>query len=60
VVRIGRHDHRTHLGVGKLLFPFGFAAGRHGAIYLCNCSITHAAGMSPQLCPARGQVVRIG
>ena len=27
VVRIDRHGHRTHLGVGKLFFPSGFAAG---------------------------------
>jgi hypothetical protein len=60
VVRIGRHGHRTHLGVGKLFFPSGFAAGAHGAIYVSNCSIAPATGMGPQLCPAGGQVVRIG
>jgi hypothetical protein len=50
-VRIGRHGHRTHLGVGKLFFPSGFAAGRHGAIYVSDCSIAPATGMGPQLCP---------
>ena len=32
VVRINRHGHRTHLDVGKLFFPSGFAAGPGGAI----------------------------
>ena len=59
VVRIGRHGHRTHLGVGKLFFPSGFAAGSGRAIYVSNCSIAPAAGMGPQLCPTGGQVVRI-
>ena len=60
VVRIGRDGHRTHLGVGKLFFPSGFAAGAHGAIYVSNCSIAPATGMGPDLCPTGGQVVRIG
>lgn len=60
VVRIDRHGHRTHLGVGELFFPSGFAAGSDGAIYVSNCSIAPATGMGPQLCPTGGQVVRIG
>ena len=60
VVRIDQHGHRTHLGVGKLFFPSGFAAGSDGAIYVSNCSIAPAAGMGPELCPTGGQVVRIG
>jgi hypothetical protein len=60
VVRIDRNGHRTHLGVGKLFFPSGFAAGPGGAIYVSNCSIAPATGMGPQLCPTGGQVVRIG
>ena len=60
VVRIDRWGHRTHLGVGKLFFPSGFAAGSDGAIYVSNCSIAPASGMGPKLCPAGGQVVRIG
>jgi sugar lactone lactonase YvrE len=59
VVRIGPHGHRTHLGVGKLFFPSGFAAGPGGAIYVSNCSIAPASGMGPNLCPTGGQVVRI-
>jgi sugar lactone lactonase YvrE len=59
VVRIDRHGHRTHLGVGKLFFPSGFAAGRDGSIYVSNCSIAPAGGLSPQLCKNGGQVVRI-
>ena len=60
VVRIDRHGHRTHLGVGKLFFPSGFAPGSWGAIYVSNCSIAPATGMGPKLCPTGGQVVRIG
>jgi len=60
VVRIDQHGNRTHLGVGKLFFPSGFAAGSDGAIYVSNCSIAPATGMGPQLCPTGGQVVRIG
>ena len=60
VVRIDRHGHRTHLGVGKLFYPSGFAAGSGGAVYVSNCSIAPATGMGPQLCPTGGQVVRIG
>jgi hypothetical protein len=59
VVRIDRHGHRTHLGVGKLFFPSGFAAGSDGSIYVSNCSIAPAGGLSPQLCKNGGQVVRI-
>ncbi len=60
VVRIDQHGNRTHLGVGKLFFPSGFAAGPDGAIYVSNCSIAPATGLGPQLCPTGGQVVRIG
>ena len=60
VVRIDRWGHRTHLGVGKLSYPSGFAAGSDGAIYVSNCSIAPATGMGPKLCPTGGQVVRIG
>jgi hypothetical protein len=60
VLRIDRHGHRTHLGVGKLFYPSGFAAGSDGAIYVSNCSIAPATGMGPKLCPTGGQVVRIG
>ena len=59
VVRI-KNGHRTHLGVGKLFNPAGFLAGPHGSFYVSNCSIAPATGMGPQLCPAGGQVVRIG
>ena len=59
VVRIDRHGQRTHLGVGKLFFPSGFAAGTDGAINVSNCSIAPGGGMGPQLCPTGGQVVRI-
>ena len=59
VVRIGRWGHRTHLGVGKLFYPSGFAAGRDGSIYVSNCSIAPASGMGPRLCSSGGQVVRI-
>ena len=60
VVRIDQWGHRTRLGVGKLFYPSGFAAGSDGAIYVSNCSIAPASGMGPKLCPAGGQVVRIG
>jgi hypothetical protein len=60
VVRIDRHGHRTHLGVGKLFYPSGFAAGPDGAIYVSNCSIAPATGLGPKLCSTGGQVVRIG
>lgn len=59
VVRIDRWGQRTHLGVGKLFYPSGFAAGSDGAIYVSNCSIAPATGMGPKLCPSGGQVVRI-
>jgi hypothetical protein len=60
VVRIDRWGHRTHLGVGKLFYPSGFAAGRDGSIYVSNCSIAPATGMGPKLCSSGGQVVSIG
>ncbi|HET9966872.1 MAG TPA: ScyD/ScyE family protein [Streptosporangiaceae bacterium] len=60
VVRIDRWGHRTHLGVGQLFYPSGFAAGRDGSIYVSNCSIAPGTGMGPNLCPSGGQVVRIG
>ena len=60
VVRIDRNGHRTHLGVGKLFFPSGFAAGPDGSIYVSNCSIAPATGLGPHLCPTGGQVVRLG
>jgi len=59
VVRIGPNGQRSRLGVGKLFFPSGFAAGANGAIYVSNCSIAPATGMGPQLCPTGGQVVRL-
>ena len=59
VLRIDRHGHRAHLGVGRLFFPSGFAAQSNGAIYVSNCSIAPAAGMGPDLCPTGGQVVRV-
>jgi hypothetical protein len=60
VVRIDRWGHRSRLGVGRLSYPSGFAAGRGGAIYVSNCSIAPATGMGPELCPRGGQAVRIG
>jgi len=60
VVRIDRNGHRTHLGVGQLFFPSGFAAGPDGSIYVSNCSIAPATGLGRHLCPTGGQVVRIG
>ena len=59
VVRIDRKGIRTRLGVGRLFFPSGFAAGPDGATYVSNCSIAPATGLGPQLCPTGGQVVRI-
>jgi hypothetical protein len=41
------------LYVGELL------GGSDGAIYVPNCSIAPAGGLSPQLCKNGGQVVRI-
>ena len=60
VVRIDRWGHRTHLGVGQLFYPSGFAAGSDGSVYVSNCSIAPASGMGPKLCSSGGQVVRIG
>jgi len=60
VVRIGRGGHRTHLGVGRLFFPSGFAAGPDGSIYVSNCSIAPATGLGPHLCAKGGQIVRLG
>jgi hypothetical protein len=59
VVRIW-HGVRTHLGVGRLFDPSGFAAGRNGSIYVSNCSIAPATGLGPHLCPKGGQIVRLG
>lgn len=59
VVRIW-HGHRTHLGVGKLFYPSGFAAGPNGSIYVSNCSIAPATGLGPHLCPTGGEIVRLG
>jgi sugar lactone lactonase YvrE len=53
VVRIDRHGHRTHLGVGKLFFPSGFAAGSDGDIYVSNCSIAPAGRHGPAAVPDR-------
>ena len=58
MVRIDRWGHRTHLGVGQLFYPSGFAAGRDGSIYVSNCSIAPASGMGPKLCSSGGQVVQ--
>jgi sugar lactone lactonase YvrE len=60
VVRITEDGQRTHLGVGQLFFPSGFAAGPNGSIYVSNCSIAPGTGMGPHLCSTGGQVVRIG
>jgi len=58
VVRINWHTHnQTHLAVGQLTVPSGFAAGHH-AIYVSNCSIAPATGFGP--CPDGGQLIRIG
>ncbi len=59
VVRIDRYGHRSHIGIGKLFDPSGFAAGPDGSIYVSNCSIAPASGMGPKLCSTGGQVVRI-
>src|SRR4029077_16787921 len=59
VVRIDRWGHRTHLGVGKLFYPSGFAAGSDGAIYVSNCSIAPAGALDRQRCRKAGQGVRI-
>jgi len=57
VVRINFHSKKqTHLAVGQLTVPSGFAAGHH-AIYVSNCSIAPATGFGP--CPDGGQLVRI-
>ena len=59
VVRIW-HGVRTHLGVRRLFFPSGFAAGPNGSIYVSNCSIAPATGLGPHLCAKGGQLVRLG
>jgi hypothetical protein len=57
VVQISHHGKKlTHLAVGMLNFPSGFAAGDDG-IYVSNCSIAPATGFGP--CPLGGQLVRI-
>ncbi len=57
VVRITNNGKTlTHLAVGQLSFPSGFAAGPHG-VYVSNCSIAPASGFGP--CPTGGTVVRI-
>jgi hypothetical protein len=57
VVRISNNGKKlTHLAVGLLNFPSGFAAGDDG-IYVSNCSIAPAKGFGP--CPIGGQLVRI-
>ena len=58
VVKIAPDGTRTTLGEGQLYWPSGFAAGRDGAIYVSNCSISPGSGFGP--CPKGGQVVRIG
>ena len=58
VVKVAANGTRTHLGVGQLFWPSGFAAGSDGSIYVSNCSIAPAAGFGP--CPKGGQLVRIG
>jgi hypothetical protein len=60
VVRINFHSKKqTHLAVGQLTVPSGFAAGRH-AIYVSNCSIAPATGIPGSPCADGGQLVRIG
>jgi sugar lactone lactonase YvrE len=60
VVRIDNEGHRTHLGARKLFYPSGFAAGPGDTVYVSNCSIAPAHGISPQVCSTGGQVVRVG
>ena len=57
VVKVAPNGTRTHLGVGQLFWPSGFAAGSDGSIYVSNCSIAPGAGFGP--CPMGGQLVRI-
>lgn len=48
----------THLGVGHLNFPSGFAPAPGHGIFVSDCSIAPAKGFGP--CPNGGRVVRIG
>lgn len=59
VVRIAPDGTRTQLGVGELFYPSGFAAGPNGTIYVSNCSIAPATGITSQLCSGGGQLVRL-
>jgi hypothetical protein len=58
VVKVSPSGQRTHLGMGQLFWPSGFAAGPDGSVYVSNCSIAPASGLGP--CTKGGQVVRIG
>jgi sugar lactone lactonase YvrE len=58
VVKVAPNGQRTHLGVGQLFWPSGFAAASDGSIYVSNCSIAPGKGFGP--CPKGGQLVRIG
>jgi hypothetical protein len=58
VVKVAPNGGRTHLGVGQLFWPSGFAAAADGSIYVSNCSIAPATGLGP--CTKGGQLVRIG
>ena len=50
---------QTHLGVGHLKAPSGFAPAPGHGIFVSNCSIAPQGGMGP-ICPNGGQLVRIG
>lgn len=56
VVRVRPDGHRDVFGKGVLNFASGFAAGRHGEVYVSNWSVMPA---NPKSGPS-GQVVRIG
>jgi hypothetical protein len=55
LVKVPPHSHRPTLVAGGLSFPFGFAAGADGALYVSNWSTMPASSPSGQT----GQVVRI-